>query len=162
MTTVKRRAVDWPEFESMLLKLAQQVNAAKVDYHLIINLDCAGQKIPQVLLEELLVAEQIRTVKCVRDLSDPAKTRPFPKIPNFPAPDLLYEKRIMIMSAGWVSGHAIIGARQLSDREEAIRTDTAVLHFQPGSENLFARSSDLSGRRNHGSDLLPVGTVRTS
>ena len=121
-----RLRVSWSELEELIAQLADQVRG---EYDVLMAVTRGGL-VPAGMLAYRLGMRNI-LVAAVAFYDEGEKTRPAPEFLEFPEPQLLAGRRVLILDEVWDSGSTITAVAERVRRAGGHPT-TAVLHYKPG------------------------------
>ncbi len=123
--TLKKIFPTWDEIEVLADRLAQQLTS---DYDIVLVITRAGV-FPASFLTERLGLRNI-TATSVVFYTDLGETLPEPQFLNFPEPEVLRGKRVLIIDEVWDTGQTMSAVRRRVCQAGG-HPEVAVLHYKP-------------------------------
>lgn len=135
-----KRILGWNEIGWLVQSLLAQLPDDAYDILLVIT---RGGMVPACLMSERLHLRNIM-VAAVQFHRRTGETLDEPVFWQFPTPELLRDKAVLIVDDVWDSGRTAVSVRDRV-RQQARRADVAVLHYKPSSSAFPEQSPDFYG-----------------
>lgn len=132
---MRREVLTWSDVDKLIDYLVPQIHGRRYDSMIIIT---RGGLVPGGLLAEALNITYILTAS-VRFPADfpglkihPEERYAVPEFIQFPAEDLIRDRRILVVDDVWTRGRNSVTVASRVDKAGG-KPDTCVLHYKPGS-----------------------------
>ncbi len=136
-TQITKRYLTWGEISQLVDRLATQIDD---DYDILLVVTRGGM-IPACLLSERMDMRNI-VVAAVQFYTGVGQTLDEPRFLQFPKPDLLEGKRVLVIDDVWDSGRTVVAVRERV-RASGGEPSVAVLHFKPRNSHFPGDAPDF-------------------